>query len=165
RRQAAELVALAPDVILAHNAAVVAQLLQLTRTVPIVFPLAGDPVGAGLIDSLARPGGNTTGFMSYEFSAGGEWLGLLKPIAPSGTRAAVLRDSTQGSGTSQFAAIQALAPSLNMEVTPINMRNAGEIARGIAAFARFPNGGLVTTATNATTVHRNLIIMLAAQHK
>jgi putative ABC transport system substrate-binding protein len=165
RRQAAELVALAPDVILAHNAAVVAQLLQLTRTVPIVFPLAGDPVGAGLIDSLARPGGNATGFMSYEFSAGAKWLELLKQIAPSVTRAAVLRDSTQGSGTSQFAAIQSLGPSLNMEVTPINMRSADEIERGIAAFARFPNGGLVTTATNATTVHRNLIIMLAAQHK
>src|SRR5215831_3518489 len=140
RKQAAELVALAPDVILAHNAAVVAQLLQLTRTVPIVFPLAGDPVGAGLIDSLARPGGNTTGFMSYEFSASGKWLELIKQLAPSVTRAAVLRDSTQGSGTSQFAAIQALAPSLNMEVSPINMRNAGEIERGIAAFARFPNG-------------------------
>jgi putative ABC transport system substrate-binding protein len=103
--------------------------------------------------------------MSYEFSASGKWLELLKQIAPSVTRAAVLRDSTQGSGTSQFAAIQALAPSLNMEVTPINMRNAGEIESGIAAFAHFPNGGLVTTATNATTVHRNLIIMLAAQYK
>jgi putative ABC transport system substrate-binding protein len=165
RSQAAELVALAPDVILAHNAAVVAPLLQMTRTVPIVFPLAGDPVGAGLVESLARPGGNATGFMSYEFSAGGKWLELLKQIAPSVTRAAVLRDATQGSGTSQFAAIQALAPSLNMEVTPINMRNAGEIERGITAFARSPNVGLIATATNATTVHRNLIIMLAAQHK
>jgi len=131
RRQAAELVALVPDVILAHNAAVVAPLLQMTRTVPIVFPVAGDPVGAGLVESLARPGGNATGFMSYEFSAGGKWLELLKQIAPSVTRAAVLRDATQGSGTSQFAAIQALAPSLNMEVTPINMRNAGEIERRI----------------------------------
>ena len=165
RRQAAELVALVPDVILAHNAAVVAPLLQMTRTVPIVFPVAGDPVGAGLVESLARPGGNATGFMSYEFSAGGKWLELLKQIAPSVTRAAVLRDATQGSGTSQFAAIQALAPSLNMEVTPINMRNAGEIERGITAFARSPNVGLIATATNATTVHRNLIIMLAAQHK
>src|SRR5262249_40467448 len=136
RRQAAELVALAPDVILAHNAAVVAQLLQLTRTVPIVFPLAGDPVGAGLIDSLARPGGNATGFMSWEFGASAKWLELLKQIAPSVTRAAVLRDSTQGSGTAQLAAIQALAPSLKMEVTPINTRSAGEIERGIAAFAR-----------------------------
>jgi putative tryptophan/tyrosine transport system substrate-binding protein len=165
RRQAAELVALAPDVIVAHNAAVVAQLLQLTHTVPIVFPLAGDPVGAGLINNLARPGGNATGFMSYEFSAGAKWLALLKQIAPGVTRAAVLRDPTQGSGTSQFAAIQALAPSLNMEITPINMRDAGEIEPAIAAFARFPNGGLIATATNATAVHRNLIIMLAAQHK
>ena len=145
RRHAAELVALGPEVILAHNAAVVAQVLPLTRTLPIVFPLAGDPVGAGLVDSLARPGGNATGFMSYEFSASAKWLELLKQIAPTVTRAAVLRDSTQGSGTSQFAAIQALASSLKMEVTSINMRNAGEIERGIAAFARFPNGGLVTT--------------------
>src|SRR5262245_19362285 len=115
RRHAAELVALAPDVILAHNAAVVAPLLQMTRTVPIVFPVAGDPVGAGLVVSLARPGGNATGFMSYEFSIGGKWLELLKQIAPSLTRVAVLRDATQGSGTSQFAAIQALAPSLKMD--------------------------------------------------
>jgi ABC-type uncharacterized transport system substrate-binding protein len=165
RGQAAELVALAPDVILAHNATVVTPLLQMTRTVPIVFPVAGDPVGAGLVDSLARPGGNVTGFMAYEFSASVKWLELLNQIAPSVRRAAVLRDSTQGSGTSQFAAIQALAPSLSMEVTPINMRNAGEIERGIAAFARFPNGGLIATASNATTVHRNLIIMLAAKHK
>jgi putative tryptophan/tyrosine transport system substrate-binding protein len=165
RRQAAELVALAPDVILAHPAAVVATLLQMTRTVPIVFPVAGDPVGAGLVYSLARPSGNVTGFMSYEFSDAGKRLELLKQIAPNMTRAAVLRDATQGSGTAQFAAIQALAPSLKMEVAPINMRDAGEIERDIAAFARFPNGGLIATATNATTVHRNLIIILAAQHK
>jgi putative ABC transport system substrate-binding protein len=165
RRQAAELVALAPDVILAHNAAVVATLVQMTRTVPIVFPVAGDPVGAGLVYSLARPSGNVTGFMSYEFSDAGKRLELLKQIAPNMTRAAVLRDATQGSGTAQFAAIQALAPSLKMEVAPINMRDAGEIERDIAAFARFPNGGLIATATNATTVHRNLIIILAAQHK
>jgi putative tryptophan/tyrosine transport system substrate-binding protein len=165
RRYAAELVALAPDVILAHNALSVAPLLQLTRTVPIVFPLAGDPVGAGLIDSLARPGGNATGFMSYEFSATGKWLELLKQIAPNVTRAAVLRDGTQGSGTGQFAAIQALAPSLRMEVTPINMRDAGEIERGIAAFARSSNGGLIATAASTTQFYRKLIIMLAARHK
>jgi putative ABC transport system substrate-binding protein len=165
RRYAAELVALAPDVILAHNALSVAPLLQLTRTVPIVFPVAGDPVGAGLIDSLARPGGNATGFMSYEFSAGGKWLELLKQIAPNVTRAAVLRDGTQGSGTGQFAAIQALAPSLRMEVTPINMRDAGEIERGIAAFARSSNGGLIATAASTTQFYRKLIIILAAQHK
>jgi putative ABC transport system substrate-binding protein len=165
RGQAVELVALAPEVILAHNAAVAATLLQLTRTVPIVFPVAGDPVGAGLVDSLARPGGNVTGFMSYEFSDAGKRLELLKQIAPNVTRATVLRDATQGSGTAQFAAIQALAHPLNMEVAPINMRDTGEIERDIAAFARSPNGGLIATATNATTVHRNLIIMLAAQHK
>jgi putative tryptophan/tyrosine transport system substrate-binding protein len=165
RRRADELVALAPDVILAHNAAVAAPLLQITRTVPIVFSLAGDPVGAGLVDSLGRPGGNVTGFMSYEFSEAGKRLELLKQVAPNVTRAAVLRDATQGSGTAQFAAIQALAPSLKMEVTPINMRDAGEIEHGIAAFARSSNGGLIATAANAATVHRNLIIMLAAQHK
>jgi putative ABC transport system substrate-binding protein len=165
RRHAAELVALAPDVILAHNGAVVAALLQMTRTVPIVFPVAGDPVGAGLVDSLARPGGNVTGFMAYEFSEAGKRLELLKQIAPHVTRAAVLRDATQGSGTAQFAAIQALAPSLRMEVTPINTRDAGEIGRDIAAFARSSNGGLIATATNTTTIYRNLIIMLAAQHK
>jgi putative ABC transport system substrate-binding protein len=165
RRHAAELVALAPDVILAHNAAVVAALLQMTRTVPIVFAVAGDPVGAGLVDSLARPGGNVTGFMSYEFSEVGKRLELLKQIAPNVMRAAVLRDATQGSGTAQFAAIQALAPSLKMEVTPINIRDAGEIERGVAAFARSSNGGLIATAANTTTIHRDLIIMLAAQHK
>jgi putative ABC transport system substrate-binding protein len=165
RRHAAELIALAPDVILAHNAAVVAQLIQMTRTVPIVFPVAGDPVGAGLIESLARPGGNANGFMSFEFSEAGKRLELLKQIAPNVTRAAVLRDATQGSGMGQFAAIQALAPSLNMEVTPINMRESGEIERGIASLARSSNGGLIATAAAATTHYRNLIIMLAAQHK
>jgi putative ABC transport system substrate-binding protein len=165
RRHAAEVVALAPDVILAHNAAVVAPLLQMTRTVPIVFALAGDPVGAGLVDSLARPGGNVTGFMSFEFSEAGKRLELLKQIAPNVTRAGVLRDATQGSGTAQFAAIQALAPSLKMEVTPINTRDEGEIERGIAAFARSSSGGLIATAANRSTIYRKLIIMLAAQHK
>jgi putative ABC transport system substrate-binding protein len=165
RKHAAELVTLAPDVILAHNAAVVAALLQMTRTVPIVFALAGDPVGAGLVDSLARPGGNVTGFMSFEFSEAGKRLELLKQIAPNVTLAAVLRDASQGSGTAQFAAIQALAPSLKMEVTPINMGDAGEIERGIAVFARSSNAGLIATAANATFNYRNLIIMLAAQHK
>jgi putative ABC transport system substrate-binding protein len=165
RRHAAELVALAPDVILAHNALSVAPLLQLTRTIPIVFASAGDPVGAGLIDSLARPGGNATGFMSYEFSQSGKWLELLKQIAPNVTHAGVLRDATQGSGTAQFAAIQALAPSLKMEATPINTRDADEIERGIAAFARSPNGGLIATSSSTTQAHRKQIIMLAARHK
>jgi putative tryptophan/tyrosine transport system substrate-binding protein len=162
-RHAAESVALAPDVILAHGSLTVAALLQATRTVPIVFPFAVDPVGAGLVDSLARPGGNATGFMIFEFSVGGKWLELLKSIAPSVTRAAVLR--TQGSGTSQFAAVQTAAPSLRVEVNPINLRDAGEIERAVAAFARSPNGGLVVTGTLAATLHRNLIITLAARHK
>jgi putative ABC transport system substrate-binding protein len=165
RRHAAELVALAPDVILAHGASSVGALLQATRTVPIVFPFALDPVGAGLVDSLARPGGNATGFMTYEYSMGGKWLELLKQIVPGVTRAAILRDSTQGSGTSQFAAIQAVAPSLRVEVTPVNMRDAPEINRAVATFARSPNGGLIVLATAAATLHRDLIIGLAARHK
>src|SRR3954469_10438010 len=121
RRHATELVALAPEIILAHGGSTVGPLLQVTRTVPIVFPVAGDPVGAGLVDSLARPGGNATGFMTYEYSMGGKWLELLKQIAPSVMRAAVLRDATQGSGTGLFAAIQTAAPSLRVEVNPVNM--------------------------------------------
>ena len=136
RRHAAELAALAPDVILAHAGATVGPLLQATRTVSIVFPVAIDPVGAGFVDSLARPGGNATGFMNYEYSLSGKWLELLKEIAPGVTRAAVLRDAAQGSGTSQFAVIQAAAPSLRMEVNPVNMRDPGEIERAVAAFAR-----------------------------
>jgi putative ABC transport system substrate-binding protein len=163
-RHAAELVALAPDVILAHGSLTVAALLQATRTVPIVFPFAVDPVGAGLVDSLARPGGNATGFMIFEFSMGGKWLELLKQIAPSVTRAAVLR-TTQGSGTSQFAAIQTAAPSLRVEVNPINMRDTSEIERDVAAFALSPNGGLIVAGTLAATLHRNLIITLARRHK
>ncbi|MGA8933574.1 MAG: ABC transporter substrate binding protein, partial [Pseudolabrys sp.] len=122
RKHAAELAALAPDVILAHGASTVGPLLQVTRTVPIVFPIAADPVGAGLVDSLARPGGNATGFMSFEYSLSGKWLGLLKQIAPTVTRVAVLRDASQGSGTSEFAAIATAAPSLKVDVNPINMR-------------------------------------------
>ena len=147
RRHAAELAALAPDVILAHGASTVGPLLQATRTVPIVFPIVADPVGAGFVDSLARPGGNATGFMTFEYSMSGKWLELLKQIAPGVTRVAVLRDATQGSGTSQFAAIQAVAPSLRVEVNPVNMRDAGEIERAVAAFARSPNGGLIVTAS------------------
>jgi putative tryptophan/tyrosine transport system substrate-binding protein len=146
RRQAAELAALAPDVILAHGASTVGPLLQATRTVPIVFPVAGDPVAAGLVDSLARPGGNATGFLVFEYSLSGKWLQVLKEIAPSVTRAAVFRDPTQGGGTSQFAAIQAVAPSLRVEVTPVNMRDAGEIERTVAAFVGSPNTGLIMTS-------------------
>jgi putative tryptophan/tyrosine transport system substrate-binding protein len=165
RRHAAELVALAPDVILANGAVTVAPLLQATRTLPIVFPTAVDPVGAGFVNSLARPGGNATGFMTFEYSVGGKWLELLKQIAPSVTRAAVLRDVTQGGTTSQFAVIQAVAPSLRVEATPVGLRDAAEIERVLAAFARDPNGGLIVTASIAAQLHRDLIVALAARHK
>ena len=165
RRHAAELVALAPDVILAHAAGAVAALLQATRTVPIVFPVIGDPVGAGYVDSLARPGGNVTGFMSFEYNLSGKWLELLKQIAPSVTRAAVLRDTTQGSGTSQFAVIQAMGPSLRVEVIPVGLRDAGEIERAVVDFARTPNSGLIAAAGPAAQSHRDLIVALAARHK
>jgi putative ABC transport system substrate-binding protein len=165
RRHAAELVALAPDVILAHGTTAVGPLLQVTRTVPIVFPTSADPVGAGFVDSLALPGGNATGFMSFEYSLSGKWLELLKQIAPGVTRAAVLRDATQGSSITQFGVIQAVAPLLGVEVSPLNMDTAGEIERAVAAFARSPNGGLIVTGTVAATLHRNLIITLASRHK
>jgi len=165
RRHAAELAALAPDVILAHGSGAVGALLQATRTVPIVFPVAGDPVGTGLVDSLARPGGNATGFAEGEFSLSGKFLELLKQIAPNLTRAVVLRDSTQGAGTAQFAAIQAAAPLLRVEVNSVNIRDAGEIERTVAAFARAPNGGLILTPGGAAALHRDLIITLAARHK
>src|SRR5262245_55583920 len=165
RKHAAELAALAPDVILAHGASCVGPLLQVTRTVPIVFPIAGDPVGAGFVDSLARPGGNATGFMSTEYSMGGKWLELLKETAPGVTRVAVLRDASQSSGTSMLASIQTVAPTLRVEVNPINMRDAAEIERAVATFAGSPGGGLVVVASPAATRHRDLIIKLAARHK
>jgi len=143
----------------------VGPLLQATRTVPIVFVIVADPVGAGLVDSLARPGGNVTGFMLFEYSLGGKWLELLKQIAPGVTRAAVLRDPALHSGTGQFAAIQAVAPSLRMEVSPVNLRDASEIDRVIAAFARGGDGGLIVTAAGTATLHRDLIVTLAARHK
>jgi len=165
RRHAAELAALAPDVILAHGASTVGPLLQATRTVPIVFPAAVDPVAAGFVDSLARPGGNVTGFMTVEYSMGGKRLELLKEIAPNVARVAVLRDPTQGDGTSQFAAIQAVAPSLRVEVSPVNMRDANEIERAVATFARATNGGLIVTSSGSARLHRDLIGTLAARHK
>jgi len=165
RKCAAELTALAPDIILAAGSLALGPLLQATRTIPIVFTHVPDPVGAGFVDSLARPGGNATGFMELEYSMGGKWLELLKQIAPSVTRAAVLRDPSQGSGTNQFAAIQAVAPSLRVEVTPVGLRDTDEIERAVSAFARSPNGGLIVTAGAATVLHSNLIITLAARHK
>jgi ABC-type uncharacterized transport system substrate-binding protein len=165
RRHAVELAALAPDIILAHGNAAVVALQQATRAVPIVFPVAGDPVAGGIVDNLARPGGNATGFAQFEFSLSGKWLELLKEITPGVTRAAVFRDPTLGTGTSQFAVIQAVAPSLRMEVNPVNMRNAGEIEQSVETFARASNGGLIVTAGGAAQRHRDLIIGLAARHK
>jgi putative ABC transport system substrate-binding protein len=165
RRHAAELAALAPDVILAFGASTVGPLLQATRTVPIVFPAAGDPVGAGFVDSLARPGGNATGFMSYEYSLSGKWLELLKQVAPGVRRVAVLRDSANPTGIGQFGAIQGLAPALSMEVDPVNMRDADEIERAVVAFVRSPNGGLIVTGSGLASFHRDLIITLAGRYK
>jgi putative ABC transport system substrate-binding protein len=163
--QAAELTALAPDLILAHGGTAVAALLQATRTIPIVFPVVTDPVGGGFVESLARPGGNATGFMIAEYSMGGKWLELLKEIAPSVMRIAVLRDPARITSASQFAAIQALATSLGVAVRPINMQDAGEIERSVAAFAGSPPGGLIVTASGPAIRHRELIVTLAARHK
>jgi len=165
RRHAAELATLAPDVILAHGDSTVGAMLQATRTVPIVFPIVADPVGAGYVDSLAPPGGNATGFLAFEYSLSGKWPELLKQIAPYVTRAAVLRDPANPSGTGQFGVIQAVAPSLRVEVSPVNVRDAGEIEGAVAAFARSPNGGLIVTGSALTARHRDLIVTLAARHK
>jgi putative ABC transport system substrate-binding protein len=165
RLYAAELVALAPDVILASGGTGVGALLQASRTVPIVFTQTQDPVGAGYIDSLARPGGNTTGFTSMEYGIGGKYLELLKEIAPRIARAAVLRDPTIPQGIGTFGAIQAVAPSLGVELRPIDVRDAGEIERAVAAFARGSNGGLIVTGSSSAFVHRDLIVTLAARHK
>jgi putative ABC transport system substrate-binding protein len=164
RDLAAELVALAPDVIVATAGATVGALQRVSRTVPIVFVTTIDPVGSGFVDSLARPGGNATGFLGFEYSLSGKWLELLKQIAPRVTRAAVLRDTASPAGNAQFGAIQAVAPSLGVEVSPVNVRDASEIERAIAAFARSANDGLIVTGTPSATAHRNLIITLAARH-
>jgi len=165
RRYAAELVALAPDVILAAASAAIGALQQTTRTVPIVFVTVIDPVGAGFVEGLARPGGNATGFMQFEYSLSGKWLDLLKEIAPSVARAAVLRDPAVGSGTGQYAIIQVVAQSLGVELRPMDVRDPGEIERAIVAFAQVPNGGLITVGAPSAAVHRNLIIALAARNK
>jgi putative tryptophan/tyrosine transport system substrate-binding protein len=166
RRHAAELAALAPDVLLAATGtATVAPLLQATRTVPIVFVTVIDPVGAGFVASLAQPGGNATGFTIYEYSMSGKWLELLKEIAPRVTRVAVLRDPAVASGIGQFGAVQIVAPSLGVNVSPVDMRDAGEIERGVAAFASGLNGGLIVTGSAAAIVHRELIATLAARHR
>jgi ABC-type uncharacterized transport system substrate-binding protein len=165
RKHSAELAALAPDIILAHGGATVGPLLTATSAVPIVFVSVTDPVGAGFVDNLARPGGNATGFILFEYTLSGKWLELLKQIAPGVTRAAVLRDAALGAGPGQFGVIQAVAPSLGVEVSPVNVRDAGEIERTVAAFARSSNGGLIVTGSALTAVHRDLIVTLADRHK
>jgi putative tryptophan/tyrosine transport system substrate-binding protein len=166
RTYAAELVALAPDVILASGSTSVAALLQTTRTVPIVFVNVVDPVGAGYVARLARPGGNATGFTAFEYSLSGKWLELLKEIAPNLTRIAILRDPALAAGIGQFAAIQAMAPSsFGVELSPIDVRDGGEIERDVATFARESNGGLIVTGSSSAAVHRELIVMLAARHR
>jgi putative ABC transport system substrate-binding protein len=165
RTFAAELVALAPDVILATSSPAVAALQQATRTVSIVFASVIDPVGGGFVDSLARPGGNTTGFTLFEYGLSGKWPEVLKQIAPAVTQAAVLRDATLTTAVGQFAVIQAVAPSLGVEVSPVGVRDAGEIERAVAAFARGANGGLIVTGSPTTVVHRDLIVTLAARHR
>jgi putative ABC transport system substrate-binding protein len=165
RKFAAELVALAPDVILSTGSPSAAALQQATRTVPIVFVTVVDPVSSGFVDSLARPGGNITGFSLYEYSISGKWLELLKEIAPGITRAAVIRDPALTAGGGQLGVIQAVAPSVGAEVIPVNVRDAGEIERAITAFARSPNGGLIVTGSTLAAIHRDLIVTLAARHK
>jgi putative tryptophan/tyrosine transport system substrate-binding protein len=165
RRYAAELVALEPDVILASGGSVVGALLQATRTVPIVFTQTPDPVAAGFVASLARPGGNATGFSTSEYGISAKWLELLKEIAPGVTRAAVLRDPTIAAGIGQFALIQSAASSFGVELSPIDVRDDIEIERGVAAFARGSNSGLIVTSSASAAVHRELIITLAARFR
>jgi putative ABC transport system substrate-binding protein len=165
RKYAAELVALAPDLIVAVGSATVPPLLQATAVVPIVFVNVPDPVGAGFVESLARPGGNATGFTMFEYGISGKWLELLKEIAPGLTRAAIVRDPSITAGIGQWGAIQSVAPSLGVELIPINVRDATEIERGVAAFARGSNGGLIVTASALAVVHRDPLVALAARHK
>ena len=164
RKYSAELVGLAPDVLLATGSASLADFLEATRTVPIVFVNVGDPVGGGFVESLARPGGNATGFSFTEYGVSVKWLELLKEIAPSLARVAVLRDARQASGSGQFGAIQAVAPSFGVELSPIDVRDASDIERAIAAFVRSAKAGLIITTGQMTLVHRDLIISLAARY-
>ena len=164
RRYAAELIALAPDVLLAVGSASVAPLQQLTETIPIVFANVADPVGAGFVQSLARPGGNTTGFTNFEYSMSGKWVELLKQIAPAVSRAAVLRDPRVAAGLGQFGAIQSVAQSLGIELTPMSVRDPVELERDVAAFGRSGNGGLIVTA-GGIAFYRGLIVRLASTHK
>ena len=164
-KYAAELIALAPDVMLANSSQSVAALMQVTGVVPIVFASVADPVGAGFVESLGRPGGNITGFMNFEYSIASKWLELLRELAPRLTRVAVLRDTAIAAGSGQLGAIQSAATQLGLELRPVGMRDAGEIERGLVAFSSSSNGGLILTASPMNTVHRDLIIGLAARHK
>jgi putative tryptophan/tyrosine transport system substrate-binding protein len=164
-KYAGELIALGPDVIMAFTSAAVPPLQQLTRAIPIVFAIVADPVGAGYVESLARPGGNVTGFAVFEYALGGKWLELLKEIAPRTARVAVLRDPAMTAGAAEYGAIQAVAPSVGVELRPIDTRDAGEIERAITVFAASSNGGLIITGSTSATVHRELIIALAARHR
>jgi len=165
RKNIADMVAQAPDVIVSTGTAGMVPLLQATRTVPVVFLNVADPVGSGFVKTMARPGGNATGFVQYEYSLSGKWPELLKQIAPNVTRAAVLRDANIPSGIGQFAIIQAVAPSLGVEVSAINELNAGDIERDIADFAQSPNGGLIVTSSALSISNLELIVALAAKHK
>jgi ABC-type uncharacterized transport system substrate-binding protein len=165
RRHARELVALAPDAILASGTAAIQPLMQATRTIPIIFTNVADPVGAGFVKSLARPGGNVTGFMQFEYGLSGKWLELLKAIAPNVKRVAVIRDPEISAGIGQFAVVQAFAPSFGVDVSPINVRDVDEMQQAIADFARLPDGGLIVTAAALTVIHRELIARLAVQYK
>jgi ABC-type uncharacterized transport system substrate-binding protein len=165
RKFASELIALGPDVVMAFTSAAVTALRQATSTVPIVFAVVADPVGAGYVESLARPGGNVTGFAAQEYAVGGKWMELLKEIVPHLTRVAVLRDSAIAAGPGQFGALQAVAPSFGVELRPIDLHDPSGIEHGIAAFAKGPNHGLIVTGSPSATLHRNLIITLAARHK
>src|SRR5262245_35877529 len=165
RKYTAELVALAPDVLLTGTSIATGALLQATRAVPIVFVQVAEPVGAGLVEALARPGGNATGFMLYEYGIGTKWLELLKEIAPGVKRAAFIQNPAVAAGPGQFGAIQAAAPSLGVEVRPVHVRDAGDAERAITAFARPSNGGLIVAAGTQNTVYRDVIIKLAARHR
>jgi putative ABC transport system substrate-binding protein len=165
RRYAAELVAFVPDVILAPGSVSLGPLLPVSGDIPIVFVHVPDPVGAGYVESLARPGGNATGFINFEYSISGKWLELLKQIAPDVTRAAVLRDPAISAGLGQFGALQSAAPSFGVELIPVGVRDAGEIERAVAAFARSSNGGLIVTGSSLATAHRDLIVGLATRYK
>ena len=165
RKYAAELAALTPDVIFTSGSAAIEPLRRATRTVPIVFVLVPDPVGAGFISNLARPGGNVTGFTNFDYNIAAKWLGLLKEIAPNTARAAILRDPTITAGIGQWATIQSVSSSVGIEVTPISLVDAGEMESALAAFARSPNGGLIATGSAMTVVRRDLIIALAARYR